>query len=125
MLEMSQYELQDLFVSWVSQNQQISLAFLSVLTGYLLIAHFIVSHLSKSQVLNVTTIYIVYAIAQIAGLYGQMDVLVSIGEATSGSLANIGPASIKAWGSLWCAIQSSMLGGSLYFMWSVRHPKTE
>ena len=125
MLEMSRYELEDLFVSWVSQNQQISLTFLSVLTGYLLIAHFIGSRLSKSQVLIVTTIYIVYAIAQIGGLYGQMEVLVTLSEASPDNLGNSSPATIEAWGSAWCAIQSSMLGASLYFMWSVRRPNSK
>ena len=120
MLEMTQYELQDLFVSWVAQTQQMSITYLSIVSGYLLVAHFLGSQLSRPQVIIVNAIYIVYAIAQIGGFYSQMSTLAYLGEA---SLQLGGYADIAAWGILWCSIQLTMLIGSLYFMWTVRHPK--
>ncbi len=120
MLEMTQYELQDLFVSWVAQTQQMSITYLSIVSGYLLVAHFLGSQLSRPQVIIVNAIYIVYAIAQIGGFYSQMVTLADLGEA---SLQIGGYADIAAWGILWCSIQLTMLIGSLYFMWTVRHPK--
>ena len=120
MLEMTQYELQDLFVSWVAQTQQMSITYLSIVSGYLLVAHFLGSQLSRPQVIIVNAIYIVYAIAQIGGFYSQMGTLAYLGEASS-RLG--GYADIAAWGILWCSIQLTMLIGSLYFMWTVRHPK--
>ncbi len=120
MLEMTQYELQDLFVSWVAQTQQMSITYLSIVSGYLLVAHFLGSQLSRPQVIIVNAIYIVYAIAQIGGFYSQMVTLADLGEA---SLQLGGYADIAAWGILWCSIQLTMLIGSLYFMWTVRHPK--
>ncbi len=120
MLEMTQYELQDLFVSWVAQTQQMSITYLSIVSGYLLVAHFLGSQLSRPQVIIINAIYIVYAIAQIGGFYSQMVTLADLDEA---SLQFGGYADIAAWGILWCSIQLTMLIGSLYFMWTVRHPK--
>ena len=120
MLEMTQYELQDLFVSWVAQTQQMSITYLSIVSGYLLVAHFLGSQLSRPQVIIVNAVYIVYAIAQIGGFYSQMVTLAALGEA---SLQLGGYTDIAAWGILWCSIQLTMLIGSLYFMWTVRHPK--
>ena len=120
MLEMTQYELQDLFVSWVAQTQQMSITYLSIVSGYLLVAHFLGSQLSRPQVIIVNAIYIVYAIAQIGGFYSQMVTLADLSEA---SLQLGGYADVAAWGILWCSIQLTMLIGSLYFMWTVRHPK--
>ena len=120
MLEMTQYEVQDLFVSWVAQTQQMSISYLSLVSGYLLVAHFLGSQLSRPQVIIVNAIYIVYAIAQIGGFYSQMVTLADLDEA---SLQFGAYTDIAAWGILWCSIQLTMLIGSLYFMWTVRHPK--
>ena len=99
----------------------------TLLFGYLVVAYFVGKDLSRTQSIIFTALYIV-AFA------------VSLGNIASNAMANVAltyplldacpeceiPPLVSPEGTvLVCLVNLAMLTASLYFMWSVRHPKAE
>lgn len=101
--------------------------FTTLIFGYLLVAYFIGSHLTKVQVVILNTLYI----ASVGSTVFQM---VTGGLTAMGFLERFYEVSentreLSAMNSDYLlfgvALNIALIIASLYFMWSVRHPKTE
>ena len=139
---MTEYEIADLAASKIFQIQgQISLLqvqvgtiadgiqqFMTILFGYIAAAYFVGSTLERRQMWIFTGIYVLWqfwVIATIAikgnVLYLQLDRLTDF-QGTITVLGDTVPVLIR--GTLIMFLLAALIA-SLYFMWSIRHPKTQ
>lgn len=116
----------------MAQAWTISQYGLSILTGYLLIAHFIGRKLTFFQVSFVNIVFLImHTLAVLAniGVANRIELLNSKLEATGSDMAlqSLISAVDGGTGTGWPAylLGALITGGSLIFMWSVRHPKKE
>ena len=101
---------------------------LAVLTGYLLIAHFIGAKLTLFQVTFVNSIFVLVRFVNFLTLQGVVERNLHWSNQVQkldptipyGVLAQADRGSFVSW-----LIFLVMTGGALVFMWQVRHPKTD
>ena len=134
---MTEYEIADLAVSTQELYWQQAQAlqgilelvfntfeyFGTLLFGYLMVAYFIGAQLTRVQVVILTALYLFWVVR-----LGIVFNVVSIsGQIIIGEMRKISPDLIPASPSVWgaYAILTFLTLASLYFMWNVRHPKTE
>jgi hypothetical protein len=138
---MTEYEIADLAASRAFGIQgQVSLfqaqtamiadgiqQYMSILFGYIAAAYFIGANLGRSQTWVFTTLYVMWQVWMISAISARLFVLQLIVEDLqeitdiSAALADL-PSALSL-GAL--SLLVAALFASLYFMWSVRHPKTE
>jgi hypothetical protein len=101
--------------------------FTTLIFGYLLVAYFIGSHLTKVQVVILNTLYIASVGSTVfqmvtGGLtaMGFLERFYEVSENTR-ELSAMNPDYLL----FGVALNIALIIASLYFMWSVRHPKTE
>jgi small-conductance mechanosensitive channel len=97
---------------------------ITILTGYLLIAFFIGARLTRFQVIFATAVYSVMYLSTAVSLSQSQAVLVYLTNSMQGSGSEI-PVVSSANPSLSYLVTGLLYLGSIYFMWSVRHPKGE
>ena len=102
---------------------------LTVLTGYLLITYFVGANLSVFQVSFVNSVFILTYISTWSTLAQYLetanhfrDILIS--QNSQIPLTSYGGEIVSSPAFNW-AVACLLTAGSLYFMWSVRHPKAE
>ena len=137
---MTEYEIADLAASRAFEIQgQVSLfqvqiaivadgiqQFMSILFGYIAAAYFIGANLGGRQAWVFTTLYVMWQVWMILAIGARSYLLELIAESLQEITDNSALAGLPSAISL--AALSLLLAGlfaSLYFMWSVRHPKTE
>ena len=138
---MTEYEIADLAASRVFEIQgQVSLfqvqiaivadgiqQFMSILFGYIAAAYFIGANLGGRQAWVFTTLYVMWQVWMILAIGARSYLLELIAESLqeitdpSAALTDL-PLALSL-GVL--SLLVAALFASLYFMWSVRHPKTE
>lgn len=134
---MTEYEIADLAVSTQELYWQQAQAlqgimdhtfntleyFGTLLFGYLMVAYFIGAQLTRVQVVILTTLYLFWVVR--LGIV--LNVVLISGQIIIGEMGKISPDLIPTIPSLWgpYAILTLLTLASLYFMWNVRHPKTE
>jgi small-conductance mechanosensitive channel len=128
---MTEYELIDALNSTAANAWIVSQYGLSIVTGYLLVAYFIGSKLTKFQVYFVSIVFFIMHSLIIVSLMGISErfQLLNIKLSQMGSdLSVASPISVASDGAAipWPAYVTGILValGCFYFMWSVRHPKT-
>ena len=120
---MTEYELRDLFISMQGEAQTTSALFLTVISGYLVVAYLLGRDLTKSQFRIFTGIFIVFAGAQIAGHFITM---LTMGNIAAKSVTLGGSARpMMFWSVVYLVIHLAIAAACLKFMWDIRHPKTE
>ena len=101
--------------------------FTTLIFGYLLVAYFIGSHLTKVQVVILNTLYIASigstVFQMVTGGLTAMGFLERFYEVSENTreLSAMNPDYLF----FGVALNIALIIASLYFMWSVRHPKTE
>ncbi|MEH6570670.1 MAG: hypothetical protein V7709_16440 [Halioglobus sp.] len=98
----------------------------TLLFGYLVVAYFVGGHLTKVQAAIFSTLYVAAFLAN--SFSATNSALVAVGfqaRYVELSGATGSPSLTPIFMFLGAMLNLSMLLGSLYFMWSVRHPKTE
>lgn len=126
-MELTNYELLDLVASWKADTAFGLTSLMSVITAYILVAYFVGARLTRAQVIVVSGLMLWFSTIGIMQLSVNLRTLI---EFNIVDVENYGaPADVVTWaksaryvtviGSL-CAVLAS-----LYFMWSVRHTKTE
>jgi hypothetical protein len=95
----------------------------TLLFGYLMAAYFIGAKLTRVQVGIFTTLYLFWVVR----LGVVLNIVLISSRITIGEMRKISPDLLLAIPSIWgpYAILTLLTLASLYFMWSVRHPKTE
>ena len=94
-----------------------------LLFGYLIVAYFIGAKLTRVQAAIFTALYVFWLVRSIIAF----NVIWMAGQYTLGELREISPDYNVSIPSVW-GIYSLLLCltlGSLYFMWTVRHPQTK
>lgn len=123
---MTEYEILDL-ISNDSEQMAIQFSiYLSVMSGYLLVAYFAGEKLTTVQVLILSGLFLFATVAEVWGFHLTLS---HIGELLA-KKAELGPLSayeegIDDNGYPWAIAMSIGIIAALYFMWSVRHPRLE
>ena len=134
---MTEYEIADLALSTQAifwQQMQVGQGhmerifdcfqqFGQLLFGYLIVAYFIGPKLTRLQAAILTTLYLFWLVR--LGIVFNM-IWISA-QNTIGELSKISPDYNLDTPSVWgvYTLVLCLISGSLYFMWAVRHPKTE
>ena len=123
---MTEYEILDLVGGESAQSATQFTLYLSVLFAYLVTAYFVGERLTRAQVFFLSGLYIFVNLAQAWGMVLTMN---RVGELMERK-AEISPLTewekgYVGYGHLWAVAMVIGLLASLYFMWNVRHPKTE
>jgi hypothetical protein len=124
------FELQgviSLFQTAISMMTDIVLQYMNILFAYMIAAYFIGPNLGRRQVWVLTTLYVLFQTWMIVVILGRGYL---IGQIVEGLQELLGSSPVLE--GLPFAIRTTsavllvaVLFASLYFMWSVRHPKTE
>ena len=116
-----------LFQTAISMMTDIVLQYMNILFAYMIAAYFIGPNLGRRQVWVLTTLYVLFQTWLIVIIIGRGYLVRKIGEALQELL---GPSEVSmvlpmALTMTSVALLVAVLFASLYFMWSIRHPKTE
>ena len=98
---------------------------ITLLSGYLLIAFFIGSKLTFFQVSFVNVVFSMMYLSSSLAIIQSMPVLNHLAERLNANGSEIPINASTANPAFSITIISLMYLGALYFMWTVRHPKTE
>ena len=129
---MSEYEIIDAINSTMANAWTVSQYALTIITGYLLIAHFIGRQLRPFQVWLVSTIFVVMHTLNVASLVEisrkiqllQMELAETGSAIASASIVRAtNSGDVIPWPPYLAG--GLMVFGCLFFMWQVRHPKIE
>jgi hypothetical protein len=125
---MSEYELLDLVAAAIDGMYDSTTMFLSLASGYLLVAYLAGAKLTSAQSSIVSALFIVGALLQCWGLLTYETAVEEylIAKADVAPLTSYQQSVLE--GNAGTLIASAMAAGTiaaLYFMWSVRHPKSE
>jgi hypothetical protein len=116
-----------LFQTAISMVTDIIQQYMNILFAYIIAAYFIGANLSRRQVWVLTTLYGMFQTWMIVAIIGRGYILGRIVEdfielqGSSEALVVL-PTALRITS---VALLVAVLFASLYFMWSVRHPKTE
>jgi hypothetical protein len=123
---MTEYEILDLLANDSAQMAVQFTIYLSVMSGYLIVAYFAGDKLTNPQAAILTTLFFFATAAEVWGFHLTLK---HIGE-LMGWLSEIRPLTeyekgINRNGYPWVFVMGMGIFSALYFMWSVRHPKIE
>ena len=122
---MTEYELVDAIASYNDQGMTALLAYLTVVSGYLITAYFVGNSLTPTQNGIISILFLSFGCLVIYNVYGSYSRSLFFWE----DLLVIRPDSVgylQPWipGALAVVLTGGMLA-SIKFMWDVRHPKSE
>ena len=124
---MTEYELVDAMNGTVSAMMSSQGLFLSVLFAYLLAAYTVGSKLTQFQAAFISLVFLFFTLAGSSAMASMSNEVSYYGSAIAdirGSDVGGGiPANLVA--PMLVLVRLLMATGALYFMWQVRHPKTE
>ena len=124
---MTEYELIDALNGNMSAMISSQALFLSVLFAYLLAAYTVGSKLTQFQVAFISLVFLIFALAgssALAAMSNEMSYYKSAIADIRGADAGGGiPANLIV--PMFILVRLLVATGALYFMWQVRHPKTE
>jgi hypothetical protein len=134
---MTEYEIADLAVStqelFIQQWQlaqgmgervfDLMQQFGNLLFGYLIVAYFVGAKLTKVQLAIFNVLYLIWQFR----LFFTLRIVSANGNILLGEMRKISPELTPDYPSILSlfALLTGLLLASLYFMWSIRHPKTE
>jgi hypothetical protein len=124
---MSESELGEMLYNAYSLMSDGAAIYFTLVTAYLATSYLVGSRLTTAQMLVVSSLYVVWSLGlinvqytQILAVSGFQRELSAMGGSTLLIEQNT---QVATWGFV--GVQIAGMLASLYFMWSVRHPKTE
>lgn len=124
---MTLYEVEDLINSIGSNIIAGQAVFLTVITGYMIVAYTVGKSLTRYQVGFINLILIIANISGFMGVFANTTMIYEYSairaELTGGQ--KIREEFSAAWIISSTSPRALLIGGALLFMWQVRHPKTE
>ena len=124
---MTEYEMTDVATAVISNILASQALFLTVLFAYLLAAYAVGKRLTTFQAGFVSFVFLLVSLSSTNGAYSFAQDALYLGHRIS-ELRGQAPASLSAAPSTLIAILGGRVVvtlGAIYFMWQVRHPKTE
>jgi len=125
---MTEYELSEVVIGYSSTVDQGTAVMISVMSAYLVTAYAIGTNLSRFQVMFISICFTVVFLGLLSGQYFYVSQLVhnyAQLEAIAASENQILQATGGTTVAMFFIVRALFLIGSLYFMWNVRHQKTE
>jgi hypothetical protein len=125
---MSEYEYMDLFLTLVERSENAGVAFLTVVSSYLIIAYLVGEKLTKGQVILVSGLFFCFAFAGILAQISQINLIIKIDRIMYESFPESPlqtDSSATRLNYLWLLLEFLVMLASLHFMWSIRRPKRE
>jgi hypothetical protein len=124
-MTLTEYEMADLAMSAQASATPTTALFISVLSGYLIIAWLVGKRLTRAQVVFINVLFIFFQLSLVGGWASRW----ALSYRYSSALNSIDPSFYEVSNPvfLW-AFPIAMIAsvpGSLKFMWDVRHPKAE
>ena len=123
---MTEYELLDLMGNTIDSMGSCFTIYLSIISGYLVVAYFIGDKLTLPQTVIIGILFIFGAGLQVCGIHAyqiavqefltQKAEIAPLTDYQSAVLNNNG-------GTIFAVLMACGIIASLYFMWSIRHPK--
>jgi hypothetical protein len=127
-MDVTTYELLDLMASWKADTASNVLNLTTAYSAYILAAYTAGAKLTRAQVVVISGLLIWYASIAITQLSINLRSLLEF-TTLDYEGGHGGQADILVWGVVarWAIVSGSVLAlfSCLYFMWSIRHPKTE
>ncbi len=125
---MTEYELTDVLYTVFGQMSEGAALYFTLVSAYIAMSFFIGERLTKAQLVVVNTLYVVWMTGVInsclSGLGNAVAVTQAL-ESMNSIIATQGPELISFSVYSFAAVQFGGVLASLYFMWSIRHPKAE
>ena len=124
---MSEYELYEIVVGFTGNLEQSMAVLISLLSAYLVLAYAIGAKLTRFQVLYISICFTVAYIGVLQAQIFYLDETLQLAERLeairkqSSIAEGTGELSI----AMFITIRILFLLGAIYFMWNVRHTKTE
>ena len=122
---MTEYELLDLVGTWKADTVSVGTSFVSILFAYILVAYFAGAKLTRAQYLIVTILMLWHCSMNLFQIQVNQQSLIEYHELIRPEWAAkaIRNGMIMKWVVGSDGVMS--IFAALYFMWSVRHPKSE
>ena len=124
---MTEYELVDALNGNMSAMMSSQALFLSVLFAYLLAAYTVGSKLTQFQVAFISLVFLIFALAGSTGLVAMSNEMsyyrAAIAAIRDSDVRGGTPVNLVV--PVFILVRILVATGALYFMWQVRHPKTE
>ena len=119
-------ELESITQGYISLVETEATILLSLISGYLLVAHFIGDSLTRAQLLIFNVLYLFTTLSSLAVYYGHYQSIVhSVERLLAENAVSAGDIPVTGTpesAALLVLAYLSMIIASLYFMWTVRHP---
>ena len=124
---MTPYELNDLMMAWYAMMGQDANMYLALVSGYLIVAYSIGEKLSSVQAMIINIFFSVWTGSHVMAIFSEMGAVLDIQKMLidMDAYSFQTPKESLAIASVFAAIQIGGIVASLYFMWTVRHPKTD
>ena len=126
---MTEYELGEMLYNTYEGLWQGSQMYFTLVSAYLVVAYLVGEKLNNTQNLIVTGLYFVWTVGIIQSQYSTSVQMMGITDQLLSSNASFLSVDVGAQTRVgvysFMTVQLLGLGASLYFMWSVRHPKKE
>jgi hypothetical protein len=124
---MNEFELGEMLYSAYSLSSDGAAIYFTLVTAYIVASYVVGDKLSTAQMLIISALYVVWSLGLINVQYTQILAVTGFQRelsALGGSPLLIQQnTQVATWGFI--GVQISGMLASLYFMWSIRHPKTE
>ena len=122
-------ELESVTQTYVSNTQTEGTILISLIFGYLLVAHFVGASITRAQVTILNALYLFTVVSGLAVYRGHYESIIfsvnrllEVKGLTASDIPITGtPGAVQ----VVIVAYSAMILASLYFMWTVRHPKAE
>ena len=125
---MDEFELRELLFATFEQMDSSATMYFTLVSAYLIVSFVAGDKLTRPQLAIVTTLYVLWVLGTVNTMYSMLTGALSVESALEKINATFDfgggvGTSPTVYGFL--AVQIGGLIASLYFMWSVRHPKPE
>jgi hypothetical protein len=121
---MTEAEANEFLALWVANSISAFSVYLSLTFAYMTVAYVVGSRLSRFQALAVSTLYVAGTLISLLSIMNSLRLYQGILEQSEFLQRQV-----LVSGDIWSFTVAPVLGlgifVSLYFMWNIRHPKTE
>lgn len=125
---MTEFELRELLFATFEQMNSSATMYFTLVSAYLVVSFVAGARLTRPQLVIVNALYVLWVLGTINTMYSMLSGALSV-EAELRKIGTDfnfgGGAGTDLSTSGFVLVQIAGLVASLYFMWSVRHPKTE
>ena len=125
---MNEYEIIDAMASFQNNLIQGQALTISMLTAYMIVAYTVGAKLTTFQCVFASSLFLLFGLLGISGQLYNLSEMYHYGAQLGnirGESYSFSDEFTEATRWIFIAVRLTILAGALYFMWSVRHPKTE